>query len=104
MKRIRRVLAKAGILTVGFFLLFSKQVLATDHEEKTDKRQIVFLLDASKSMQKDGLWMEAADSACMIATALSEEYESALLVYIQKLFIRRSLVMSIRKPDTLLRR
>ena len=41
------------------------------------KKQIIFLLDASKSMQGDGQWIEAADSACMIASALPEEYEVA---------------------------
>lgn len=32
-------------------------------------------------MQGDGQWIEAADSACMIAAALPKEYEVALLVY-----------------------
>jgi len=72
------------MLFIGLSLLFPARVLAAEKNEIneiTEKKQIIFLLDASKSMQGDGQWIEAADSACMIASALPKEYEVALLVY-----------------------
>ena len=69
------------MLLIGFSLLFPVRALAAEKDEITEKKQIIFLLDASKSMQGDGQWIEAADSACMIASALPKEYEVALLVY-----------------------
>lgn len=81
MKRIEKIFIKLAILMIGLTLTFSEKAFAAENEEKTERKQIIFLLDASKSMQKDGKWIEAADSACMIAATLPEEYEVALLVY-----------------------
>ena len=81
MKKIEKITIKLVMLLIGFSLLFPVRALAAEKDEITEKKQIIFLLDASKSMQGDGQWLEAADSACMIASALPKEYEVALLVY-----------------------
>lgn len=79
--KIEKITIKLVMLLIGFSLLFPVRALAAEKDEITEKKQIIFLLDASKSMQGDGQWIEAADSACMIASALPKEYEVALLVY-----------------------
>lgn len=79
--KIEKITIKLLMLLIGFSLLFPVRALAAEKDEITEKKQIIFLLDASKSMQGDGQWIEAADSACMIASALPKEYEVALLVY-----------------------
>ena len=81
MGKIEKITIKLVMLLIGFSLLFPVRALAAEKDEITEKKQIIFLLDASKSMQGDGQWIEAADSACMIASALPQEYEVALLVY-----------------------
>lgn len=81
MEKIEKITIKLVMLLIGFSLLFPVRALAAEKDEITEKKQIIFLLDASKSMQGDGQWIEAADSACMIASALPKEYEVALLVY-----------------------
>lgn len=81
MGKVEKITIKLAMLLVGLSLLFPVSVSAAEKNEITEKKQIIFLLDASKSMQGDGQWIEAADSACMIASALPEEYEAALLVY-----------------------
>lgn len=81
MGKVEKITIKLAMLFIGIFLLFPVSVSAAEKNEITEKKQIIFLLDASKSMQGDGQWIEAADSACMIASALPEEYEVALLVY-----------------------
>lgn len=81
MSRIEKIIAKLMLLILGLSLIFPGMVFAAEGEETNEKRQIVFLLDASKSMQEEGQWTCAADSVCMIAAALPEEYEVALLVY-----------------------
>ena len=81
MGKVEKITIKLAMLLVGLSLLFPVSVSAAEKNEITEKKQIIFLLDASKSMQGDGQWIEAADSGCMIASALPEEYEAALLVY-----------------------
>lgn len=81
MEKIEKITIKLVMLLIGFSLLFPVRVFAAEKKESTEKKQIIFLLDASRSMQEDGQWMCAADSACMIASALPQEYEVALLVY-----------------------
>ena len=81
MEKIEKITIRLVMLLIGFSLLFPVRALAAEKDEITEKKQIIFLLDASKSMQGDGQWIEAADSACMIASALPKEYEVALLVY-----------------------
>lgn len=84
MGKVEKITIKLAMLFIGLSLLFPARVLAAEKNEIneiTEKKQIIFLLDASKSMQGDGQWIEAADSACMIASALPKEYEVALLVY-----------------------
>ncbi|MBO5030512.1 MAG: VWA domain-containing protein [Lachnospiraceae bacterium] len=81
MKRLEKMTARFMMLVLGLFLFIPERSFAAENEQLTEKKQIIFLLDASKSMQGDGQWIEAADSACMIAAALPEEYEVALLVY-----------------------
>lgn len=81
MSRIEKIIVKLMLLILGLSLIFPGMVFAAEGEETNEKRQIVFLLDASKSMQEEGQWTCAADSACMIAAALPEEYEVVLLVY-----------------------
>ena len=81
MKKIEKITIKLVMLLMFFSLLFPVRTFGAEKNEVTEKKQIIFLLDASKSMQGDGQWIEAADSACMIASALPKEYEVALLVY-----------------------
>ena len=81
MKKIEKITIKLVMLLMFFSLLFPVRTFGAEKNEVTEKKQIIFLLDASKSMQGDGQWIEAADSACMIASALPQEYEVALLVY-----------------------
>lgn len=81
MKKIRKITIKVVMLLLFFSLLFPVRTFGAEKNEVTEKKQIIFLLDASKSMQGDGQWTRAADSACMIASALPQEYEVALLVY-----------------------
>ena len=69
MEKIEKITIKLLMLLIGFSLLFPVRALAAEKDEITEKKQIIFLLDASKSMQGDGQWIEAADSACMIASA-----------------------------------
>ena len=80
--KIRKTIA-AGVLSlaIGFLLLVPQRILALEADGTIQKKQIVFLLDASKSMESDGQWEEAADTVCMIAAALPKEYETSLLVY-----------------------
>lgn len=75
MGKVEKITIKLAMLFIGLSLLFPARVLAAEKNEIneiTEKKQIIFLLDASKSMQGDGQWIEAADSACMIASALPE--------------------------------
>ena len=81
MKKIEKITIKLVMLLMFFSLLFPVRTFGAEKNEVTEKKQIIFLLDASKSMQGDGQWTRAADSACMIASALPQEYEVALLVY-----------------------
>ena len=81
MEKIEKITIKLAMLLMGVALLFPVRTFAAEQNEVTEKKQIIFLLDASKSMQGDGQWIRAADSACMIASALPQEYEVALLVY-----------------------
>lgn len=81
MRKIERIIVKLTALVIGLFLVFPGKAFAAESKKIEEKKQIIFLLDASKSMQGDGQWIEAADSACMTAAALPEEYEVALLVY-----------------------
>ena len=81
MGKIEKITIKLVMLLMFFSLLFPVRTFGAEKNEVTEKKQIIFLLDASKSMQGDGQWIEAADSACMIASALPKEYEVALLVY-----------------------
>ena len=81
MRRREKITIKLVMMLLGIFLVFPGKVFAAEKEEITEKKQIIFLLDASKSMQGDGQWIETADSACMIAAALPKGYEVALLVY-----------------------
>lgn len=65
MEKIEKITIKLLMLLIGFSLLFPVRALAAEKDEITEKKQIIFLLDASKSMQGDGQWIEAADSACI---------------------------------------
>ena len=67
MKRLEKMTARFMMLVLGLFLFIPERSFAAENEQLTEKKQIIFLLDASKSMQGDGQWIEAADSACMIA-------------------------------------
>lgn len=49
-------------------------------EEKPPK-QIVFLLDASKSMETTGEWSRAIDTVRLMTSVLPREYEAGLVVY-----------------------
>lgn len=81
MKRIKKLIIKFILLMITFSLLLSGKVFAKEKADTCEKVQIIFLLDASKSMKTDGKWTSAADSVCMISAALPEAYETALLVY-----------------------
>ena len=59
----------------------SGKTFAKEKQNITESTQIIFLLDASKSMKTDNQWMAAADSVCLVSAVLPEAYETALLVY-----------------------
>ncbi|MCC3342597.1 hypothetical protein [Roseburia inulinivorans] len=44
----------------------------------TEKKQIIFLLDASKSMQGDGQWIEAADMRMHDSVGVAERIRSGI--------------------------
>lgn len=50
--------------------------------------QVIFLLDASKSMKTERHWEDMADSALLIAAALPEKYQTALLAYNSEIPVR----------------
>lgn len=66
-----------------FFVLFITSGLSVSATEGEDvaKDQILFVLDASKSMEKDGRWGSVVDSILLMAAALPDSYESGILVY-----------------------
>lgn len=61
--------------------LFPFRTAAKENREEEEKYQIIFLLDASKSMEESGQWESAIDSAILISSVLPEKYETALVVY-----------------------
>lgn len=54
MEKIEKITIKLLMLLIGFSLLFPVRALAAEKDEINEKKQIIFLLDASKSMQGDG--------------------------------------------------
>ena len=57
MGKVEKITIKLAMLFIGLSLLFPARVLAAEKNEIneiTEKKQIIFLLDASKSMQGDG--------------------------------------------------
>lgn len=81
MKRIKKIIVKFILLMTTFSLILSGKVFAKEEADASEKVQIIFLLDASKSMKTDGQWTSAVDSVCMISALLPKECEAALLVY-----------------------
>lgn len=81
MKKIEKTAVKLIILAILLFQIFPENAFAAGKKTESAKKQIIFLMDASKSMEEDGHWTDAADSVCMIAAALPDGYETALLVY-----------------------
>ena len=62
MGKVEKITIKLAMLFIGLSLLFPARVLAAEKNEIneiTEKKQIIFLLDASKSMQGDGQWIES---------------------------------------------
>ena len=54
MGKVEKITIKLAMLFIGLSLLFPARVLAAEKNEIneiTEKKQIIFLLDASKSMQ-----------------------------------------------------
>ena len=54
MGKVEKITIKLAMLFIGLSLLFPASVLAAEKNEIneiTEKKQIIFLLDASKSMQ-----------------------------------------------------
>ena len=85
----RNMMRKMSVMLIGLCvcLLVCTPVLAAT-DSAAEKTQIIFLLDASQSMEKEGRWADASDSACMISAALPENYEAALLVYNSEILYR----------------
>lgn len=82
MKNIRKKIISSAVLCVTVLtLIFPGLSLAAEEVEEIEKNQIIFLLDASKSMEKDEQWISAVDSALLISSSLPENYETALLAY-----------------------
>lgn len=88
MKRIEKTVVKLIILAIFFSQIFPGNVFGAGKKAESAKKQIIFLMDASKSMEEDGHWTDAADSVCMIAAALPDGYETALLVYNTEIVLR----------------
>lgn len=57
-------------------------------EKSTQKKQIVFLLDASKSMKESGYWKEAVDSVFLMSEVLPDNYDIAVLVYNAEVIVK----------------
>ena len=58
MGKVEKITIKLAMLFIGLSLLFPARVLAAEKNEIneiTEKKQIIFLLDASKSMQSGSL-------------------------------------------------
>lgn len=74
---------KLNALLTGMLvcLLMCIPVSAAEEVKQLEKKQIIFLLDASQSMKQEGRWESVIDSAVMIAAALPENYEAAVMVY-----------------------
>ena len=51
MKKIEKITIKLVMLLMFFSLLFPVRTFGAEKNEVTEKKQIIFLLDASKSMQ-----------------------------------------------------
>ena len=81
MKKRYGLLIGILITVLVLFPIDGGRVCAAQAESDGGKTQIIFLLDASQSMKKEDHWTDAADSVCMISSALPEKYEAALLVY-----------------------
>ncbi len=81
MKKRYGLLTGILITVLVLFPIDGGRVRAAQAESDGGKTQIIFLLDASQSMKKEDHWTDAADSVCMISSALPEKYEAALLVY-----------------------
>ena len=77
MKKIKTVIIRLIVLMAGFFLVMSGKTFAKEKQNITESTQIIFLLDASKSMKTDNQWMAAADSVCLVSAVLPEAYEIA---------------------------
>ena len=84
MGKVEKITIKLAMLFIGLSLLFPARVLAAEKNEIneiTEKSRLYFCWMQVSPCRGDGQWIEAADSACMIASALPKEYEVALLVY-----------------------
>lgn len=87
MKKVCRLLVALLACILAVSPLFEKKVFA-GAGSAAEKNQIIFLLDASQSMKKEGRWADASDIACMISAVLPEHYEAALLVYNTEILYR----------------
>ena len=56
MEKIEKITIRLVMLLIGFSLLFPVRALAAEKDEITEKKQIIFLLDASKSMQGEDVY------------------------------------------------
>lgn len=82
MRRRIRLRMIMTILSLTMILSLSSICpVAAEEEKDTDQCQIIFLLDASKSMKDNGQWESAVDSAVLISSFLPSDYETALLAY-----------------------
>lgn len=80
-KNKKKTVSKFILGIVIFLLLYPRMAVLASAKEEIQKKQMIFLLDASKSMEIDGKWDAAVDSVFLIDAALPQNYETALLVY-----------------------
>lgn len=53
MEKIEKITIRLVMLLIGFSLLFPVRALAAEKDEITEKKQIIFLLDAGLCCQKE---------------------------------------------------
>ena len=81
MKKISLLFIGLLLCILGSLPFHQETAFASDTDRREAKSQIIFLLDASKSMERENRWLDAADCVCMVAAFAPENCEIALLVY-----------------------
>lgn len=77
----KRIAIMLVICIFAAMLTFPEGSVRAAQIDEESSKQIVLLIDASKSMGSGGRWMSLVDSVLLINTMLPENYVTALLIY-----------------------